>query len=90
MKLGRIVATATLVAYCQENEIDLMPYIHCYELNDWGVSSSEEQHQNNMDMFNLSGRIIATYELPTGKRFWIVTEWNEQERITTAMFPDDY
>ncbi|WP_154396733.1 hypothetical protein [Burkholderia pseudomallei] len=89
MNLGRVVVTRGLMAHCEEHGIDLIPFVHQYASNDWGDLGAEDQHSNNMEMFSLAGHVLGKYKLPTGQSIYIETNWNEQERYTTVMFPDE-
>lgn len=89
MRLGKLGATATLVAHCEEHGIDLMPFIHRYESNDWGDLGDDDKHANNMEMFALAGHCLGKYTLPTGQSIYIETTWNNEQRQTIVCFPDE-
>ncbi|BCM12979.1 hypothetical protein MAFF241648_21690 [Ralstonia solanacearum] len=89
MKLGRLVATRTLIAHCEEHGVDINPFIARFEMNDWGELGAEDEHSNNMEMFALAGHVLGKYRLPTGQFIYIETEWNEEERYTIVCFLDE-
>lgn len=89
MKAGKIVATSTLIAYCKENDISLHPFITRYIGNDWGDLEQEDKDANDLEINEPAGHVLAKYTLPTGEFIYIETNWNEEDRYTTLMFPSE-
>lgn len=58
-------------------------YLNC----DWGSVCDEDKSLND-DAVKNGKRILAAYVDSTGRKIWIITEWDRS--VTTILFPTDY
>ena len=86
-ELGKLVATRRVIEYINEAEEILHPYIKRHSVGDWGDACAEDKKVNEGALKN-GGRLMSVYNLPDGKKIWIITEWNRC--VTTILFPDEY
>ena len=86
-ELGKLVATRGVIEHINEAEEILYPYIKRHSIGDWGDTCAEDV-QVNEDSLKNGGRLMSVYNLPDGKKIWIITEWNRC--VTTILFPDEY
>jgi hypothetical protein len=59
-------------------------YLNC----DWGSMDDEDKALNDAAVKNGDERIHAAYIDSTGRKIWIITEWDRS--VTTILFPSDY
>ena len=84
---GQVVATATLVRYCEEKNFSLLPYLIRHGNCDWGDVCAEDKEANDSALKE-DLRILSSYTLPDRTIIWIITEADRS--ATTLLFPDDY
>ncbi len=84
---GRVVATTTLVNYCEKKGFSMLPYLIRHANGDWGDVCKEDWKSNDEALKN-GERLLSEYKLPDGRRIWIITEWDRS--ATTLLFPEDY
>ena len=84
---GQVVATATLVRYCEEKNFSLLPYLIRHGNCDWGDVCKDDKAAND-EALKEGLRVLSEYKLPDGKRIWIITEADRS--ATTMLFPEDY
>ena len=84
---GQVVATATLVRYCEEKNFSLLPYLIRHGNCDWGDVCAEDKEANETALKE-DLRILSSYKLPDGNAIWIITEADRS--ATTILFPSDY
>lgn len=84
---GQVVATATLVRYCEEKNFSLLPYLIRHGNCDWGDICAEDKEANETALKE-DLRILSFYKLPDGNAIWIITEADRS--ATTILFPSDY
>ncbi|VVE41824.1 hypothetical protein [Pandoraea cepalis] len=76
-------AQAALDAIGMSGVLLLARHLH----GDWGALSAEDQAANELAL--LTGqRLLSSYDLPDGERFWIITEADRS--VTTILLPSDY
>jgi len=85
--LGQVVATRTLAEYCAERNYSMLPYLIRHGNCDWGGVCDDDK-QANEEALKEGLRILSSYKLPDGKKFWIITEADRS--ATTLLFPEDY
>lgn len=54
---------------------------------DWGDLDDEDKRTNEYGL-RFGTRLLSAYNLPGGKRLWIITEWDRS--VTTLLLPDEY
>lgn len=54
---------------------------------DWGDVYPEDAAINDHAVKH-DERVLSSYTLTTGKRIWIITEWDRS--VTTFLLPEDY
>ena len=84
---GQVVATATLVRYCEEKNFSLLPYLIRHGNCDWGNLTWEDKEANETALKD-GLRILSSYTLPDKTIIWIITEADRS--ATTILFPSDY
>lgn len=84
---GQVVATATLVRYCEEKNFSLLPYLIRHGNCDWGNLTWEDKEANETALKERL-RILSSYTLPDKTIIWIITEADRS--ATTILFPSDY
>jgi len=84
---GQVVATATLVRYCEENNFSVLPCLIRHGNCDWGDVCKDDKAAND-EALKVGLRLLSAYRLPDGKKFWIITEADRS--ATTVLFPEDY
>jgi len=54
---------------------------------DWGDLEDEDKKEN--ELFVKEGlRILSAYNLETGVKVWVITEWDRS--VTTILLPEEY
>lgn len=84
---GQVVATATLVRYCEKKNFSLLPYLIRHGNCDWGNLTWEDKEANETALKD-GLRILSSYTLPDRTIIWIITEADRS--ATTILFPSDY
>lgn len=84
---GQVVATATLVRYCEEKNFSLLPYLIRHGNCDWGNLTWEDKEANETALKD-GLRILSSYTLSDKTIIWIITEADRS--ATTLLFPSDY
>lgn len=85
LSLGRIVATRRVMEEVpREVRTDLL-YRHM--TCDWGDLSEADQALNDRGLLE-GDRILSAYQLDSGEKLWIITEWDRS--ATTLLFPEEY
>jgi hypothetical protein len=71
--LGRLVATPGARAALERAGVDPVQYIARHATCDWGDVDAEDWAANDRALVD-GARLLSAYTLPTGERFWILTE----------------
>lgn len=87
LNLGRTVATPGALAALEEAHESGAWYLHRHQCADWGDLSPDDWTANDAALREGS-RVLSAYQLGTGEKLWIITEWNRS--VTTLLLPDDY
>jgi hypothetical protein len=85
--LGQLVATPGALEVLQEAEQDPLGLLVRHVSGDWGDLEDEDKQENEFSV-DRDLRILSAYNLPTGKRVWIITEADRS--ATTLLLPDEY
>ena len=54
---------------------------------DWGDLEDEDKKENELSVRE-GFRILSSYNLETGAKVWIITEWDRS--VTTVLLPEEY
>lgn len=85
--LGRVVATPGALAAIEECGHSLLAYICRHQVGDWGNVGPEDWAENELSL-RQGLRLLSAYNLPSGKRLWVITEADRS--VTTALLPREY
>ena len=58
-----------------------------HQTGDWGDLCDEDKQENELSVEN-GFRIFSAYELKTGVKVWVITEWDRS--VTTILLPEEY
>jgi hypothetical protein len=83
--LGRLVATANLIAIIPPDEVFTALQRHAN--GDWGRVCDEDREANEEALIHGS-RLMSVYSSEDEAAFWIITEWDRS--VTTVLLPEDY
>lgn len=91
LKLGSVVATRAVDEAMSES-YRFMAFVRQsldrHMRFDWGDVCEEDRKSNDYAADN-EERILSVYIFkPTGRKIWIITEWDRS--YTTILFPEDY
>ena len=84
---GQLLATQRVMALSSELGINLIDYLSRHVRGDWGDLCPEDSRANEAALRN-GGRLLSAYDMPNGKRLWIITEADRS--ATTLLLPDEY
>lgn len=85
--LGRLVATPGALEALKAAHTAAIVLVARHATGDWGDLCDEDKQENEFAVKN-GERILSAYNLPTGKRIWIITEADRS--ATTLLLPDEY
>lgn len=85
--LGQLVGTPGALQALQEAEQDPMGLLVRHVTGDWGNVPDEDKEENNFSV-ERGLRILSAYELETGVKVWVITEWDRS--VTTLLLPSEY
>ena len=89
--LGRVVATAAIVAAVPETVI--IGLLDRHAARDWGNLDAEDKAANEADHSHAEGRLFSSYDTEEHSTIWVITEDLRGEAggpITTILFSEDY
>ncbi|HTC49944.1 MAG TPA: hypothetical protein VK722_21655 [Candidatus Aquilonibacter sp.] len=85
--LGQVVTTPGVLALLEANGMDPLAFLIRHVCGDWGDLDEDDRKENELSVRE-GFRILSSYNLPNGKRFWIITEADRS--ATTFLLPDEY
>lgn len=85
--LGRCVATPAALSLLATNAVSTGSLLDRHITGDWGKLCDEDKQAND-DAVKHGGQVLSSYELPSGDKVWVITEWDRS--VTTVLTPDDY
>jgi len=85
--LGQVVATPGAIDALVEANCGAMEFLSRHIRGDWG-DLCEEDRQANQYAVGHGLRILSAYHLPTGTKFWVITEHDRS--VTTLLLPFEY
>jgi hypothetical protein len=90
-KLGQTVITANAqnVLGIEESALAMVWMHSRHAKGDWGDLDNEDKALNDRGLNPQDpGRLFSAYNMPSGKKVWIITEWDRS--VTTILLPEDY
>ena len=86
-RLGMVLITpGAILALAQANQ-SALALLERHAYGDWGNLTAEDW-QANEQALKEGSRLFSTYTLTTGRRLWIITEWDRS--VTTLLLPMEY
>lgn len=87
LSLGRVVATPGALEALAEANVSPMQFLVLHAMGSWGDVCDEDKAANDQAV-RQGDRVLSSYPLSTGKRIWIITEWDRS--VTTLLLPEEY
>jgi hypothetical protein len=85
--LGQVVGTPGALDAMIEAEQNPAELLVRHVTGDWGDLDDADKEENELSVKE-GFRILSAYELETGVKVWVITEWNRC--VTTILLPDEY
>ena len=86
-ELGEIFITPGALITVDVNEQHPVQFLARHVVGDWG-NLHEEDIETNRRSLKHNGSILSVYDLDSGGRIYIITEWDRS--VTTLLTPDEY
>lgn len=86
--LGQTVATPAALAALSKAGVSPASLYARHQRGDWGDALHAEDAAMNAEGVHSGDRLLSAYWLPTGKKVWVITEWDRS--ATTILLPEDY
>ena len=86
-ELGQVVGTPSALEALVEADQNPFELLHRHITGDWGDLSEEDKAENEF-LVKKGVQILSAYELKTGKKVWVITEWDRS--VTTILLPNEY
>ena len=87
-KLGATVATRNAVELMRQQDINPLHLLLRHANGDDGDLGADDKALNAAAIASGQDRVFSAYNLPSGDRLWVITEWDRS--VTTILRPDDY
>jgi hypothetical protein len=84
---GKIVATAGALDALLEEGVSPLELLVRHLIGDWGDLDGEDQQANERALRD-GDRLLSAYQLPSGQRLYVITEWDRS--ATTILRVEDY
>jgi len=85
--LGQPVATPGALDALAQAEESPASYLMRHVTGDWGDLPEEDIRENELSL-EKGYRLFSAYHLSSGKKIWVITEWDRS--VTTILLPDEY
>ena len=85
--LGQVVATPGALEALEEAGQSPMEFLQRHQTGDWSEMVAEDQEENRRAV-EQGNRVFSSYQLSTGQKLWVITEWNRS--VTTLLLPLEY
>jgi hypothetical protein len=86
-QLGRIVATPGALGALAEAGESSATFLRRHVTGDWGEVDEEDRRENELSVIQ-GFRLLSSYTLANGAKFWIITEADRS--ATTVLLPSEY
>jgi len=90
--LGQILATPGALEALQESGQTPLFFLTRHVQGDWGEVCAEDGQLNDQSLVD-GTRILSAYRTLKGKRIWIITEAEDDQKhrlATTVLLPEEY
>lgn len=87
LPLGRLVVTPGVRELLLNEGRALAACLERHRRDDWGELDAEDRQTNEAALLR-ELRVLSAYTLPSGIRFWIITEADRTR--TTLLLPEEY
>ena len=84
---GTVVATPGILEAFSASGDALLAFLARHVAGDWGDVDAHDRRENELSLQH-GWRLLSSYTLSTGVKFWIITE--SDRRVTTLLLPDEY
>lgn len=84
---GQIVATPGALEALRASGDDPLAYLVRHITGDWGDVDQHDRKENELSV-ERGWRILSSYRMNNGTRFWIITEADRS--ATTILLPEEY
>jgi hypothetical protein len=85
--LGQIVGTPGALIAMEEAKQLPVELLLRHVTGDWGDLDDEDKKENELSVKE-GFRILSAYNLDTGVKVWVITEWDRS--VTTILLPNEY
>ncbi len=86
-RLGMVLITPGAILALAEANQSALALLERHAYGDWGNLTAEDW-QANEQALKEGSRLFSAYTLTTGRRLWIITEWDRS--LTTLLLPMEY
>lgn len=87
-KLGQCVSTRNAVTLMAQLDLNPLHLLMRHVNGDDGDLSADDKALNAAAIASGQDRVFSAYNLPSGDRLWVITEWDRS--VTTILLPEDY
>lgn len=87
VRLGQTVITQGAIAAFEDAPEEPARFLFRHSRGDWGNLEEFDRQQNDKAL-ETGERLLSSYELSTGVKIWIITEWDRS--VTTILLPSEY
>jgi hypothetical protein len=84
---GRVVATPGVLEAFTASGQSPLDFLQRHLAGDWGKLDENDVRENELSLQH-GWRILSSYSLSTGVKFWVITEADRS--ATTFLLPDEY
>ena len=84
---GQILGTPGVIDAFRRNNEEFSVYLERHTSGDYGTIEEEDKKENEISI-KKGFRILSSYTLKDGAKFWIITE--ADRTVTTFLLPDEY
>lgn len=84
---GQVVGTPGALQAMDEAEQNPFGLLLRHVTGDWGDLPDEDIEENRLSV-EKGYRVFSSYELETGNKVWVITEWDRS--VTTFLLPSEY
>lgn len=86
-EVGQIVGTPGALDALIKAEKEPVGLLLRHVTGDWGDLDDEDKKENESSVKE-GFRILSAYNLETGLKVWVITEWDRS--VTTILLPEEY
>ncbi len=85
--LGKVVATPGALDALEEAGQSPIEFLQRHQMGDWSEMVKEDRKENQKAV-KRGLRVFSSYEMESGKKLWVITEWDRS--VTTLLLPLEY